>query len=124
MDLYLIESLPGQFDQIELSLSIDAEIIPFSKMNLRPALSCPHFISLDKSQIYDPFFIPEVVRPLDEHVSIDIAQTGITVTVIICASCRKGQRNTENPKNQNQQCFFHLWPPGREGANSVPISFP
>jgi hypothetical protein len=124
MDLDLIESFTGEFDQIELSLSIDAEIIPLSKMNLRPALSCPQFISLDKSQIHDPFFIPEVVRPLDEHVSIDVAQTGITVTVVICALCRKNQRSTDNPKNQNQQYFFHLWPPGRETANYMPISPP
>jgi hypothetical protein len=120
----MIESLPRQFDQIKLSLSVQTEVITLSEMNLRPALSSPHFIPLDKSQIHDSLFISEVVCPLDEHVSIDIAQSGITVTVIICAPCRKGQRNTENPKNQNQHCFFHLRPPGRGNANSMPTFLP
>jgi len=83
MELNPVESLSRQFDNIEQSLSVDAEIIPLPEMNLCTSFSGSDFISLDKGQINDPFFISEIIGPLDEHISVDIAQPGITVTVII-----------------------------------------
>jgi hypothetical protein len=124
MKLDPFKTFARKFDQIELRLSVDAQIIPLSEVDLRTTLSRPDFISLDKNQIDHSFFKPEIICPLDIHISVDITQAGITISVIIRVPCRISQGNTDNSQKKNQHCFFHLWPPQKERAKSMPISFP
>jgi hypothetical protein len=95
VDLYLVVSTTGQFNKIELSLSVDTEIILFPEMNFRPAFSCPDFVSLDQGQIHYPLFVSEVIRSLDKHISLDITQASVTVAVVLTVFCCKGQRDTK-----------------------------
>jgi hypothetical protein len=79
-----IASLFGQFNKIKLGLSIDTKIIFFAKMNFRTPFSCADFVSFNNWKIYISLFKTVVASPLYKHISIDIAQPGITVTVILC----------------------------------------
>jgi hypothetical protein len=79
-----IASYFRQLYKIKLGLSINTQIIFFAKMNFSTPFSRTDFISFDNRKIDISLFKTVVADSLDKHISIDIAQPGITVTVILC----------------------------------------
>ncbi len=111
MQLYHIASLFRQINEIKLGLTIDTQIILITKMNFCPPVSCADFVSFDNGKIDISHFKTGVASSLDIHISIDVAQSGITFAVILCILRQNRQRNTKHHNHQKRQCFFHLWPP-------------
>jgi hypothetical protein len=71
-------------------------------MDFCPAFPCSHFISFDERQIDHSFLISHVSGPLDEHISFDIAQAGITIlvrTFFFCVQDWRGEKSETGEKN-------------------------
>ncbi len=103
-----IISLDGKTCKIDLSIMIDAEIVSMSQRNFRSSFSCSQLISLNNGQVDNTLFIAKVSGSLDIDIPLDIAQTGITVTVIIRIARSKSERNTQCHKSECNHVLFHF----------------
>jgi hypothetical protein len=69
--------------KIHLGIGIKPKKIITSEIDLSPAVSGAELVSFDDGKVNDTLFIPQFTGPLDKYVSLDEAETGIALGVII-----------------------------------------
>ncbi len=89
MELDRVISPLGKADQVNLGVMVNTEVVFPAEMDFCSAFARTEFIALDQDEVDDTFFKSLVSGSLDIHITVDIAQPGIAVTVVFSLGRRE-----------------------------------
>jgi len=81
MELCAVVSSFRELDKVDMRETVQTEVVLSAKMNLCPAFFGAELVTLNKREVDHTFLIAQIFSSFDEHISPDIAQTGITIAV-------------------------------------------
>jgi hypothetical protein len=97
----------GEALKINLRIGSQPKKIIAAEVDLHTAVPGPELLSLNDGKVYDAFLITQVSGPLDENISLDIAEMCIAPGIIILLAGAEKERKTDHQECHPDNCSFH-----------------